>query len=72
MRATIARPCAEEPCLCGHCYVGHSMVGDWLRRRLRRIRARIRTVSFGRPGRYGPDGELLVPVWVYEVFERVD
>lgn len=72
MRATIARPCAEEPCLCGHCYVAHSMVGDWLRRRLRRLRARIRTVSFGRPGRYGPDGELLVPAWVYEVFTRED
>jgi len=70
MRATTVAPCAVEPCHCGDCYQPHSLVGDWLGRRLRRARAFLRTRMLRRPGSYGPDGHLQVPVWVYEVFSR--
>ena len=68
MPAAMVTPCAEEPCRCGDCYLPHSVVGDWIGRRLRRLRAALRTRVLRRPGRYGSDGELLVPAWVHEVF----
>jgi len=72
MRAATVAPCSVEPCHCGDCYQPHSLVGDWLGRRRRRLRAFLRTRVFHRPGRYGPDGHLQVPVWVYEVFSADD
>jgi hypothetical protein len=69
MEGKMAAPCIRVPCECGDCYLPNSEVGNWLWVRLRRLRTALRVRFLGRPGRFGRQGEVLVPRWVHQAFE---